>query len=253
MSTRFTTSQKNSKNLSNHHQKQQQQQQPPSQSISSTESIPLPAGSGTHGSGNGSGQGHDKEHRRRSVPSINDRIESLLTLRDQRADLPLQSEDFLHHEVDYQELEAIFETFRKTCYEEALAIIQQQQQHQQQQPQQQNVLEGNRGAMGSISFDISPPVSYSGEEDTLLSPASIATAGGLANGSSLKRSKRVLSQLDVNELIQMKISQLESASSKEDDEEKVIGTYWSPPSFSNDSNDDLLSLRGSTLIGDRWW
>lgn len=43
------------------------------------------------------------------------------------------------------------------------------------------------------------------------------------SNSSPKKSKRVLSQLDVNELIQMKISQLESASTAEEDEEKAIG------------------------------
>lgn len=43
------------------------------------------------------------------------------------------------------------------------------------------------------------------------------------SNSSPKKPKRILSQLDVNELIQMKISQLESASTAEEDEEKAIG------------------------------
>lgn len=57
---------------------------------------------------------------------------------------------------------------------------------------------------------------------------STSASGGLepASGPDLtspKKSKRILSQLDVNELIQMKISQLESASTAEEDEEKAIG------------------------------
>lgn len=57
---------------------------------------------------------------------------------------------------------------------------------------------------------------------------STSASGGLEPASgpdstSPKKSKRILSQLDVNELIQMKISQLESASTVEEDEEKAIG------------------------------
>ncbi|KAF8935483.1 hypothetical protein BGZ58_004976 [Dissophora ornata] len=49
-----------------------------------------------------------------------------------------------------------------------------------------------------------------------------STSVSAEDWGSPKRTKRVLSQLDVSELIQMKISQLESATTTEDDEEKAI-------------------------------
>ncbi|KAI9240659.1 MAG: myosin-like coiled-coil protein-domain-containing protein [Podila humilis] len=52
-------------------------------------------------------------------------------------------------------------------------------------------------------------------------PGGLEPASG-PDSTSPKKSKRILSQLDVNELIQMKISQLESASTAEEDEEKAI-------------------------------
>ncbi|KAG0052587.1 hypothetical protein BGZ83_002412 [Gryganskiella cystojenkinii] len=125
-------------------------------------------------------------------------------------------------QFEFHELEVTLEDFRRTSYEEALAIVRE---HQHRQGHHQPNASSRAAVIGSTSStDPSSPIpSFSGEDEifSLSLPGLTNTNGGVQNGSP-KRTKRVLSQLDVNELIQMKISQLESASVKEDDDEKVI-------------------------------
>ena len=127
---------------------------------------------------------------------------------------------------EFQELEATLDAFRLTSHEEAIAIVQQ---HRHRQPRQERPSDEDgrapapaAGSSTSATDPSSPIPSFSGEDDSFSSFSATATNGAHQNGSP-KKTKRVLSQLDVNELIQMKISQLESASVKEDDDEKVIG------------------------------
>lgn len=121
------------------------------------------------------------------------------------------------------ELEAAFQALRLSSLEEALASLNQEP-HSDVASSSDSSCNSNLASSSSSSS--SPPTSptFSNSDSSTTSnvpkdqnePASV-------NGPSPKRTRRVLSQLDVNELIQMKISQLESASLTEEDDEKAIG------------------------------
>ncbi|KAK3844718.1 MAG: myosin-like coiled-coil protein-domain-containing protein [Linnemannia gamsii] len=129
-------------------------------------------------------------------------------------------------EHDDEELEAAFQTLRLSSLEEALACLNQE-------PHPEDIASsssGNSSSSGcssksSSSSSSSPPTSptfsNSDSSTTLIAPKD-RNESAATNDPSPKRARRVLSQLDVNELIQMKISQLESAPFIEEDEEKAI-------------------------------
>ncbi|KAF8927746.1 hypothetical protein BGZ47_001963 [Haplosporangium gracile] len=95
-------------------------------------------------------------------------------------------------EQDDAELEAAFQALRLSSLEEAIATLNQE----------------PHSDVASSSDSSCIPMDQNGSASTF--------------EPSPKRTRRVLSQLDVNELIQMKISQLESAPFTEDDDEKAI-------------------------------
>ncbi|KAG0278520.1 hypothetical protein BGZ95_003789 [Linnemannia exigua] len=128
-------------------------------------------------------------------------------------------------EHDDKELEAAFQALRLSSLEEALACLNQE-------PHLEDIASPSSGnsssgcsSKSSSSSTSSPPTSptfsSSDSSTTRITPQDRSESCA-TNGPSPKRARRVLSQLDVNELIQMKISQLESAPFIEEDEEKAI-------------------------------
>ncbi|KAF9138211.1 hypothetical protein BG015_002461 [Linnemannia schmuckeri] len=104
-----------------------------------------------------------------------------------------RSDSKVTSEQDDAELEAAFQALRLSSLEEALASLNQE-----------------------------PHSDVASSSDSSCSILKDQNGSASTYGSSPKRTRRVLSQLDVNELIQMKISQLESAPFTEDDDEKAI-------------------------------
>ncbi|KAG0208745.1 hypothetical protein BGX28_000366 [Mortierella sp. GBA30] len=129
-------------------------------------------------------------------------------------DIPVQKLD-----MEDAELEATFRALRLSCTEEALAVL-----------ESDNISSGNNGDGGGDgpsklsagSSSSSPTFSNTDSSTSSTGLNEPGSGSGLGANASPKRTKRVLSQLDVNELIQMKITQLESASTTEEDEEKAI-------------------------------
>ncbi|KAG0311747.1 hypothetical protein BGZ99_009935 [Dissophora globulifera] len=90
---------------------------------------------------------------------------------------------------------------------------------QSQQQQQPGSRIPDLSGLSGFNSDASPSSSAT---SAAAAAAAASTLDEHPGSTSPKRTKRVLSQMDVSELIQMKISQLESASTTEDDEEKAI-------------------------------
>ncbi|KAF9178789.1 hypothetical protein BGZ51_007467 [Haplosporangium sp. Z 767] len=122
----------------------------------------------------------------------------------ERVLIPSESTQGIYRGCDMgeEELEATFRALRLSSTEEALASLN---------------INNTIGAVTSSSSSVSLH-SNSDPSGSTVTPNEPNTG----SNASPKRTKRVLSQLDVNELIQMKISQLESASVTEEDEEKAI-------------------------------
>lgn len=143
---------------------------------------------------------------------------------------------------DDAELEAAFQALRLSSLEEALASLNQE--------PHSDVTSSDSGcssnSASSSSSSSSPPTSPTfSNSDSSYTTSSIVprdqNGPASTNGTSPKRTRRVLSQLDVNELIQMKISQLESAPLTEDDDEKAIGMLYFVV-FGQEMDRMLLSL-----------
>ncbi|KAF9414268.1 hypothetical protein BGZ94_000447 [Podila epigama] len=176
---------------------------------------------------------------------------SIFDLLPTREEMMQASQQEGSEELDY-ELELEFKKLREDASNEAFASLphqqhqhhhyqHQQQQHQQQQQQKLPILstvapipsqpltdrQGLAQLTGTsngseVSFFTGPGAVTANVvpgQDVTLSPA---TSIDTHNNSAPKKTKRILSQLDVNELIQMKISQLELASTSEEDEEKAL-------------------------------
>ncbi|KAF9119734.1 hypothetical protein BGW39_011960 [Mortierella sp. 14UC] len=127
-------------------------------------------------------------------------------------------------EQDDEELEAAFQGLRLSSLEEALACLNQEL-HPEEITSSSSRSTNSSCSSKSSSSSSSPPTSptFSNSDSSTTHIALKArNESGTANGPSPKRTRRILSQLDVNELIQMKISQLESAPFNEEDEEKAI-------------------------------
>ncbi len=116
-------------------------------------------------------------------------------------------------DLDDSDLEATFRAMRLSSTEEALAALETE-------DASRKSGGGGRSLLTSSSSSSSPTCSnaHSSAQATNANEISPSDAG-----ASPKKSKRILSQLDVNELIQMKISQLETATITEEDEEKLVG------------------------------
>ncbi|KAF9930319.1 hypothetical protein FBU30_000665 [Linnemannia zychae] len=117
---------------------------------------------------------------------------------------------------DDSELEAAFQALRLSSLEEALAT-----QNQELRPDIASSNGKNDCSNKSSSTTSLSSSTFSSSNSSTPIDSKDLDGSLPANDSQPKRSKRVLSQLDVNELIQMKISQLESASHNEEDEEKA--------------------------------
>ncbi|KAF9276339.1 hypothetical protein BGZ68_010080 [Mortierella alpina] len=113
-------------------------------------------------------------------------------------------------DLEESDLEATFRAMRLTSTEEALAAI-----------ETEDAFRKGSGSSKAISTPSSSSPTLS-SADTSASSGNAHETGLSGAGASPKKSKRVLSQLDVNELIQMKISQLETATTTEEDEEKAV-------------------------------
>ncbi|KAF9294859.1 hypothetical protein BGZ88_003240 [Linnemannia elongata] len=127
-------------------------------------------------------------------------------------------------EQDDAELEAAFQALRLSSLEEALASLNQEA-HSDAASSSDSSCSSNSASSSSLSSSppTSPTFSNSDSSDTTSSIVpKDQNESASTNGPSPKRTRRVLSQLDVNELIQMKISQLESAPLTEEDDEKAI-------------------------------
>ncbi|KAF9537889.1 hypothetical protein EC957_007531 [Mortierella hygrophila] len=127
-------------------------------------------------------------------------------------------------EQDDAELEAAFQALRLSSLEEALASLNQVP-HSDGASSSDSSCSSNPTSSSSSSSSppTSPTFSNSDSSDTTSSIVPKDQKGSAStNGPTPKRTRRVLSQLDVNELIQMKISQLESAPLTEEDDEKAI-------------------------------
>ncbi|KAF9986994.1 hypothetical protein BGZ75_001179 [Mortierella antarctica] len=113
-------------------------------------------------------------------------------------------------DLEDSDLEATFRAMRLSSTEEALAALETED-------------ASRRSGAGSriLSTSSSPSPTFS-SADSSASSANANEPSPPGAGASPKKSKRVLSQLDVNELIQMKISQLETATTTEEDEEKAV-------------------------------
>lgn len=146
-------------------------------------------------------------------------------------------------EQDDAELEAAFQALRLSSLEEALASLNQEP-HSDVASSSDSSCNSNSASSSSSSSSppTSPTFSNSDSSDTTSSIAPRDQNGSAStNDTSPKRTRRVLSQLDVNELIQMKISQLESAPLTEEDDEKAIGVLFFIV-FDREMDKMLLSL-----------
>ncbi|KAF9087311.1 hypothetical protein BGX23_008210 [Mortierella sp. AD031] len=123
-------------------------------------------------------------------------------------------------EQEDTELEAAFRALHLSSLEEALASLN----HEPHSDVTSSSSSRSTKSSSSSSSTSSPPTSptFSNSDSPTPPNVSSESRSSATNGASPKRTRRVLSQLDVNELIQMKISQLESASFTEEDEEKAI-------------------------------
>ncbi|CAO3567652.1 unnamed protein product [Mortierella alpina] len=117
-------------------------------------------------------------------------------------------------DLEDSDLEATFRAMRLSSTEEALAALETE------EASRRNGGGGGGGRTISASSSSSSPTFAS--MDTTVSSVNANELSSAGAGASPKKSKRVLSQLDVNELIQMKISQLETATTTEEDEEKAV-------------------------------
>ncbi|KAG9070266.1 hypothetical protein KI688_009601 [Linnemannia hyalina] len=130
-------------------------------------------------------------------------------------------------EQDDAELEAAFQALRLSSLEEALASLNQVPHSDGASSSDSSCCSNPASSSSSSSPPTSPTFSNSDSSDTTSSIVPKDQRGSApTNGPSPKRTRRVLSQLDVNELIQMKISQLESAPLTEEDDEKAIGVLF---------------------------
>ena len=131
------------------------------------------------------------------------------------------------YEHDDAELEVAFQALRLSSLEEALASLNQEPYSDASSSDSSCSSNSASSSSSSSSPPTSPTFSNSDSSDTTSSIVAKDQNGSAStNGPSPKRTRRVLSQLDVNELIQMKISQLESAPLTEEDDEKAIGALF---------------------------
>ncbi|KAF9951310.1 hypothetical protein BGZ72_007145 [Mortierella alpina] len=114
-------------------------------------------------------------------------------------------------DLEDEDLEATFRAMRLSSTEEALAALEMEDASRNSGGGSRNVTTSSSSSSPTFSSADSPASTANGNEPNPSGP-----------GASPKKSKRVLSQLDVNELIQMKISQLETAATTEEDEEKAV-------------------------------
>jgi len=117
-------------------------------------------------------------------------------------------------DLEDSDLEATFRAMRLSSTEEALAALERE------EVSRRNGGGGGGRTVSTSSSSSSPTFASTDTSVSSINANELSSAGA---GASPKKSKRVLSQLDVNELIQMKISQLETATTTEEDEEKAVG------------------------------
>ncbi|KAF9563435.1 hypothetical protein EC968_004845 [Mortierella alpina] len=113
-------------------------------------------------------------------------------------------------DLEDADLEATFRAMRLSSTEEALAAL-----------ETEDAARRSGGGSRTVPASSSSSPTFA-NADCSASSTNTNEASPPGAGASPKKSKRVLSQLDVNELIQMKISQLETATTTEEDEEKAV-------------------------------